>query len=179
MFNFFKGNKSSLTFKIVILLGSGFIYPILANSTKDSFVDIFENISDNSNYSTKIVSKKEIKNKRSVTNYVVITGEIYSKNTLLDRFAISLNENYINDLIDLTIELEDLKTKDKYSCEATFLDKISLEYSYYIQVDIGDKIANCSVKSKNKFNSIIKLENNMLNKIDDKSVIIKDKSLIN
>lgn len=41
MLNFFKKNRSSLTFKIVILLGLGFIYPILANSTKDSFVEIF------------------------------------------------------------------------------------------------------------------------------------------
>ncbi|OCM00026.1 hypothetical protein AAX29_00016 [Aliarcobacter thereius] len=65
MLNLFKKNRSSLTFKIVILIGLGFIYPILANSTKDSFVEIFSNISENSNYFAKIVSKKEIRDKKS------------------------------------------------------------------------------------------------------------------
>lgn len=178
MLNLFKKNKSSLTFKIVILLGLGFIYPMLASSTKDGFVEIFSNISEKSNYFTKIVSKKEIKNKKSTINYVVITGEIYSKNTLLDRFSISLDENYVSNLSDLSIKLEDLKTKDIYSCEATFLDKVSPIYSYHIQVDISNKSANCSLKSKNELNSSIKYDSKSLDKLDRKKFEIKDKSLI-
>ncbi|RXJ95224.1 hypothetical protein CRU94_05670 [Arcobacter sp. AHV-9/2010] len=178
MLNLFKENRSSLTFKIVILLGLGFIYPILANSTKDSFVEVFSNISENSNYYTKIVSKKEIKDKKSTINYVVITGDISSKNNILDRFSISLDERYITSLSDLSIKIENLKTKRIYSCEATFLDKVSPAYSYHIQVDISNKSANCYLKSKNKLNSSTKLDSKGLNKIDDKSIKIKDKSLI-
>ena len=178
MLNFFKKNRSSLTFKIVILIGLGFIYPILANSTKDSFVEIFSNISENSNYYTKIVSKKEIKDKKSTINYVVITGDISSKNKILDRFSLSLDERYITSLNDLSIKIESLKTKEIYSCEATFLDKVSPDYSYHIQVDISNKSANCYLKSKNKLNSSTKLDSKGLNNIDDKSIKIKDKSLI-
>ncbi|PWE19507.1 hypothetical protein [Aliarcobacter skirrowii] len=96
----------------------------------------------------------------------------------MDRFSLSLDERYITSLNDLSIKIESLKTKEIYSCEATFLDKVSPIYSYHIQVDISNKSANCYLKSKNKLNSSIKLDSKGLNNIDDKSIKIKDKTLI-
>ena len=96
-----------------------------------------------------------------------------------DKFSLSLDENYIYNINDIKVEIENIEIKKIWSCNGTFLNTISPEFSYHIQVELKNESAECYIKSQSESNNGRELDNKLLNNlIKDKSIITKDGSLI-
>lgn len=141
---------------------------------KNSIV-LFSNISENGKYHVKFVSENEIvTEKKSTINYIVISGDIIDKNTIIDRFILSLDENLIFNINDLKIEIEDIETKKVSICEGTLLNTISPNFSYHIQADITNDIANCHIKSQSDSQYDEKLNNKLIKLNNGEEISIKE-----
>ncbi|AYJ81213.1 hypothetical protein AN286_10430 (plasmid) [Aliarcobacter cryaerophilus ATCC 43158] len=140
---------------------------------------LFSNISEKGKYFVRISNKEEIHSEKSIVRYIVLTGDISDNDTNKDRFSLSLDENYIYNINDIKVEIENIEIKKIWSCNGTFLNTISPEFSYHIQVNLKNGIAECYIKSQSESNNGRELDNKLLNNlIKDKSIITKDGSLI-
>lgn len=140
---------------------------------------LFSNISEKGKYFVRISNKEEIHSEKSIVRYIVLTGDISDNDTNKDRFSLSLDENYIYNINDIKVEIENIEIKKIWSCNGTFLNTISPEFSYHIQVELKNESAECYIKSQSESNNGRELDNKLLNNlIKDKSIITKDGSLI-
>lgn len=140
---------------------------------------LFSNISEKGKYFVRISNKEEIHSEKSIVRYIVLTGDISDNDTNKDRFSLSLDENYIYNINDIKVEIENIEIKKIWSCNGTFLNTISLEFSYHIQVELKNESAECYIKYQSESNNGRELDNKLLNNlIKDKSIITKDGSLI-
>ncbi|MFW2579714.1 hypothetical protein [Aliarcobacter butzleri] len=141
---------------------------------KNSII-LFSNISEDSKYNVKFLSDNEIvTEKKSTINYIVISGDITDKNTIIDRFILSLDENLIYNINEIRIEIENIETKKVSICEGTFLNTISPNFSYHIQVDITNDIANCHIKSQSDSQYDEKLNNKLIKFNNGEEINIKE-----
>ncbi|MDN5108099.1 hypothetical protein PJV93_11375 [Aliarcobacter butzleri] len=146
---------------------------------KNSII-LFSNISENGKYNVKFVSENEIiTEKKSTINYIVISGDIIDKNAIIDRFILSLDENFIYNINDIKIEIEDIVTKKVSICEGTFLNTISPNFSYHIQANIISDIANCYIKSQSDSQYDEKLNNKLIKLNTGEGINIKEELSIN
>ncbi|MFX4219275.1 hypothetical protein ACOL3B_10315 [Aliarcobacter butzleri] len=145
-----------------------------AEDIKNSII-LFSNISENGKYNVKFISENEIvTEKKSTINYIVISGDITDKNTIIDRFILSLDENLIYSINEIRIEIENIETKKVSICEGTFLNTISPNFSYHIQVDITNDIANCHIKSQSDLQYDEKLNNKLIKSNNGEEINIKE-----
>ncbi|MCG3675291.1 hypothetical protein L5F46_10960 [Aliarcobacter butzleri] len=141
---------------------------------KNSII-LFSNISEDGKYNVKFLSDNEIvTEKKSTINYIVISGDITDKNTIIDRFILSLDENLIYNINEIRIEIENIETKKVSICEGTFLNTISPNFSYHIQVDITNDIANCHIKSQSDSQYDEKLNNKLIKFNNGEEINIKE-----
>lgn len=141
---------------------------------------LFSNISEKGKYFVRISNKEEILSEKSIVRYIVVTGDISDNDTNIDdKFSLSLDESYIYNINDIKIEIENIEIKKLWSCNGTFLNTISPEFSYHIQVELKNGSEECYIKSQSESNNGRELDNKLLNNfIKDESIIIKDGTLI-
>ncbi|WP_428025598.1 hypothetical protein [Arcobacter sp.] len=106
------------------------------------------NTEDNK-YSIKLFTKNPLEHLTSNKKYVDLTGNIKG-NENQSFFPFFFNEDYLTLTSDLDIEVTNNLTKKVNTCEGSFLDTISPEYSYYMQIDIYDDNIDCFIKSQSE-----------------------------
>ncbi|MCT7610239.1 hypothetical protein N5U14_05230 [Aliarcobacter butzleri] len=145
----------------------------------ENSIILFSNISEDSKYNVKFVSDNEIvTEKKSTINYIVISGDITDKNTIIDRFILSLDENLIYNINEIRIEIENIEAKKVSICKGTFLNTISPNFSYHIQVNISNNIADCYIKSQSDSQYNEKLNNKLIELNNDEEISVKEERLI-
>lgn len=72
---------------------------------------LFSNISEKGKYFVRISNKEEIHSEKSIVRYIVLTGDISDNDTNKDRFSLSLDENYIYNINDIKVEIENIEIK--------------------------------------------------------------------
>lgn len=140
---------------------------------------LFSTLSEKGTYSLKLISNKEIDSQKSTVSYIVVTGNILDTDSNIDIFSLSLNENYIYNLNNITLEITNKETKKINSCDGNFLNTILPEFSYHVQIDIKEDSAHCYIKSQSEGENGAKFDNRLINDLDfDKKVINQEKTLI-
>lgn len=121
----------------------------------------------------------EIRNKNS-TRYVPIIGEI-EENSNISRFTISISEDYLNYLGELSIKILDVTNKERtIASTAHFLGALDVNSSYNIKLNISENTLAGEIKSSKRMSDFVvnKLSNDepiMINvEENNKSIMINE-----
>lgn len=82
-----------------------------------NLIVLFSALCENGKYSLKFISNKEIDSQKSTTLYIPITGNIVDKDSDSNIFSLSLDENYIYNLNNISLEITNIETKEINSCD--------------------------------------------------------------
>jgi hypothetical protein len=142
-----------------------------------NLIVLFSALCENGKYSLKFISNKEIDSQKSTTLYIPITGNIVDKDSDSNIFSLSLDENYIYNLNNISLEITNIETKEINSCDGNFLNTVLPEFSYHMQIDIKENFAHCYIKSQSEPKNSINIDNKLMNDLGfDKNMIIQDKT---
>ena len=145
----------------------------------DKSIILNSTISEKGEYFLKLISNSEIDSQKSAVSYIVVTGNIIDKDSNIDIFSLSLNENYIYNLNNISLEITNNETKEINSCDGNFLNTILPEFSYHIQIDIKEDFAHCYIKSQSEGKKGAKFDNKLINDLDfDKNIKIEERTLL-
>lgn len=145
----------------------------------DKFIILHSTISEKGKYLLRFISDKEINPNKSIISYILVSGNIEDKDSNTDIFSLSLDENYIYNLNNISLEITNNETKKINSCDGTFLNTILPEFSYHIQIDIKEDFAHCYIKSQSEGKNGKKFDNKLINDLNfDKNIKIEEKNLI-
>lgn len=124
-----------------------------------------------------IVLKSTIKDTSNSdkTKYISISGVINNSNKKY-YFLLPYNENYQEFSNELKLEFTNQKTKVKSICDGYFLDSLTPELSYFVNVEISEDYADCYIVSQSDFkenqNKLLNNENyeNVTNNFKGKKI---------
>ncbi len=130
--------------------------------------------SNKGRYSIKLVSSKKIKSSNRNSKYIVLTGRLENEEGKNFLFHLSLKEEHLKDTSILKLKIKDNKTKIKSQCDGYFLDTLSVDFSYYMKIEVYGNSANCYISSQNHSEEDY-LEKNFENIFKKKQIKLSDK----
>ena len=111
-----------------------------------------------------------------VTKFISIIG-IINDNKEDSSFALSVDENYIYNLENISLKIEDLENNEFAVCNGNFLSNLSTEFNYSMNIFFSGVSADCnivsqsyySIKESKSFENIISKGENKINSLENGS----------
>lgn len=136
---------------------------------------LFSSTDSSGRYTIQLINNIdiEIRNKNS-TRYVPIIGEI-EENSNISRFTISISEDYLNYLGELSIKILDVTNKERViETVSYFLGSLDVNSSYNIKLNISGDTLDGEIKSSKRMSDFV------VNKLsNDESIMINEQEQSN
>ena len=136
---------------------------------------LFSSTDSSGRYTIQLINNIdiEIRNKNS-TRYVPIIGEI-EENSNISRFTISISEDYLNYLGELSIKILDVTNKERViETVSYFLGALDINSSYNIKLNISGDTLDGEIKSSKRMSDFV------VNKLsNDESIMINEQEQSN
>jgi len=140
--------------------------------TKDETITLTTRYDRFKKYKISLKSNKKITSTLPSGSYILINGTI-EENSIKSKFDFSFNEYYSQFSQDLYLEVTNNENNTTTKCDGSFLNGVTSEYRYNIQLDIMGDLLSCYIVSQNKMPSFKEIFNNKLKQLDINSSILK------
>jgi len=146
--------------------------------TKDETIFLTTRYDKFKNYKISLKSSKKIISTLPSGSYILLNGTI-EKNNIKSKFDLSFNEYYSQFSENLYLEVINRENNTTIKCDGSFLNGVTSEYNYDIQLDIMGDLLSCYIVSQKEMPNIQKiLKNNSLKSlnINDLDILKTNKS---